>query len=160
MKKINMRAVYRNRLRRLAKFLLALLPELFDFGTWVERKTWKGLPDLSCGTTACALGWAAAMPEFRALGVCLVRPLDMGDLEEPFHIDGKQSDYLDVSRLLFGLTDDESEYLFTPYCPFYDGYERVTELQRSPDWQASAKQVAEHILRFVKWQQEQDKAAA
>lgn len=159
MKKINVRAIYRNRLRRLAKFLLALDPKLFDFGVWVDSKTWKGREDLSCGTTACALGWAAAMPEFRALGVKLVPRLDVAD--SPFVIDGTESDYTEVAWELFDLTRDEAEYIFTPNCPLYqEGFGEVTDMPRSPNWQASSKDVAQHILRFVKWQQTQDRAAA
>lgn len=158
MKVPNVRAVYRNRLRRLAKFLLALAPHRFDFGIWVDSKTWKGLPDLSCGTTACALGWAAAMPEFRALGVKLMPRLDVAD--SPFVIDGVAANYTEVALELFGLTGDEAEYIFTPNCPLYDGFGEVTDMPRSPNWKATAEDVARHILRFVRYQQTNDRAAA
>jgi hypothetical protein len=56
------------RLLLLADFLEKLPPERFNYGEWVG-KDWGGKQDLSCGTTACALGWACTMPEFQALGL-------------------------------------------------------------------------------------------
>lgn len=44
----------------------------FNFGAWVG-KDWRGAPDLSCGTTACAIGWATTIPFFRKLGLRLGR---------------------------------------------------------------------------------------
>lgn len=57
-----------DRLLTLAAFLDSLPPERFDFGHWVGDK-WEGRPDLSCGTTACAAGWATTIPEFREAGL-------------------------------------------------------------------------------------------
>lgn len=39
---------------------------------------WEGKPDLSCGTSACAAGWAATIPHFRNKGVKLD---SMGNIE-------------------------------------------------------------------------------
>lgn len=47
-------------------------PAQFDFSTWVGDD-WKGLPDLSCGTTACGLGLATTIPEFQELGLVMVK---------------------------------------------------------------------------------------
>jgi hypothetical protein len=63
------------RLIKLAKFLEELPPKRFNFSRWVGLD-WKGSKDLSCGTTACALGWAATMPEFRRLGLEIHRVND------------------------------------------------------------------------------------
>lgn len=55
---------------------LRSIPESrFDISTWVGTKElpWGGAEDLSCGTVACALGWAATIPEFRELGLRLER---------------------------------------------------------------------------------------
>lgn len=46
------------RLLRLAEFLDTIPAERFDLSSWVGD-----------GTTACAMGWAATMPEFRELGL-------------------------------------------------------------------------------------------
>jgi len=58
------------RLLVLAAFLDELPPERFDYTKWVGRD-WGGAEDLSCGTVACALGWATTIPEFRELGLRL-----------------------------------------------------------------------------------------
>ncbi len=63
---------YDDRLLLLADFLDKLPPERFNYAAWVGHD-WKEMEDLSCGTTACALGWAATMPEFRKLGLRLSR---------------------------------------------------------------------------------------
>ncbi|MGH7749129.1 MAG: hypothetical protein ACREQ5_30855, partial [Candidatus Dormibacteria bacterium] len=64
------------RLLRLADFLENDVPaDRFDFAHWVG-KDWAGAPDLSCGTSACALGWATTIPEFQALGLKLSGPKD------------------------------------------------------------------------------------
>lgn len=58
------------RLLVLAAFLRKLPRKRFDYGAWVGEG-WRGAQDLSCGTTGCALGWAATMPIFRRLGLHL-----------------------------------------------------------------------------------------
>lgn len=49
--------VSNNRLLKLAAFLDTVPPERFKYDTWAGED-WKGKPDLSCGTTACALSAA------------------------------------------------------------------------------------------------------
>ena len=56
------------RLLKWAEFLEQLPPKRWDYGHWVG-KSWQGAPDLSCGTTACALGWACTIHSFRKLGL-------------------------------------------------------------------------------------------
>lgn len=76
------RAEYHARLLKLAAFLEQLDPKRFNYRRWVGDD-WKGAQDLSCGTTACALGWAATMPEFQELGLRLeqvVSPDSEGDI--------------------------------------------------------------------------------
>jgi len=67
-----MRKIHADRLLVLAAFLEKLPPDRFDFGQWVGAD-WKGSPDLSCGTTACALGWATTIPRFRRMGLRLYK---------------------------------------------------------------------------------------
>jgi len=136
----NMNAVYRNRLLRLAKFLRTLPDCRFDFKEWVGRD-WDGKPDLSCGTTACALGWAAAMPEFRALGFGIEVYGDRGWVN--FVHDGNRVGPDGFAGLLFDLSSKEHRFLF------YSGNVNSKE-EWSPGDDATASEVAEHILRFVK----------
>lgn len=157
------------RLLRLAAFLEQLPPDRFDYSVWVGRD-WKGATDLSCGTTACALGWATAMPEFQALGLYLelVQPdedISVVSLTGPVAtyaivkttLQPDSDSCIDAGSLTFGITHDQAEYLFAPECYLWEQDEdgnpnyRVTDMPRSPSTDATAKQVAEHIRRFVAW---------
>jgi hypothetical protein len=64
--------VFKARLLKLADFLQTVKPSRFDMGSWVGED-WKGDLTLSCGTSACALGWATTIPSFRRLGLYLKR---------------------------------------------------------------------------------------
>jgi hypothetical protein len=133
------RAVSNKRLLKLADFLEKLKPARFDYGEWVG-KTWQGGLDLSCGTTACALGWAAAMPEFRRLGLRLIA-------YDPEHPEGggtvrdieTGAEDQDAAVRVFGLDSLGACELFLPG-PGGD----------FPKADATPKQVAKHIRRFVK----------
>ena len=73
-----------------------------------------------CGTAACALGWAALMPQFRKLGLKMhwskrdygweglpTLRLDQPNVWGDIVITGE-----DAGQILFGLTDAESTWLF------------------------------------------------
>jgi hypothetical protein len=63
----------KERLLRLAEFLEKEVPkDRFYYNHWVGHD-WRGMDDLSCGTTACALGWAATIPEFHEAGLRLLK---------------------------------------------------------------------------------------
>src|SRR5688572_7294928 len=64
--------VYAARLLRLAELLEALPRKRFNFTSWVGDD-WRGASDLSCGTTACALGWATTIPSLRRAGLRMAR---------------------------------------------------------------------------------------
>ena len=141
------------RLLELAEFLEALPPKRFDYNEWAGTD-WKGAQDLSCGTTACALGWATAIPKFRKLGLVLMRYTVEG---LPFPLD-KVTDETgtDAAKRIFALTRQEAEYLFVPietnsrdWMGWRNDY--ATELPKAapPKGNASAKTVAKHIRRFV-----------
>jgi len=130
-------AIYNNRLVRLARFLRT--DPVFDFSDFLSNIQARFKPDLSCGTSACALGWAAALPEFRALGV----ELSVDRNQTLFQLDGKNCSFHTVSARLFGLTEKEARYLFMP------AY-RIAGYPSSPPGNATARQVANHILRFVR----------
>lgn len=137
----------KKRLLMLADFLAKLPRKRFDYAEWVGD-SWEGKQDLSCGTTACALGWATTMPTFRKLGLRLFRDNVSGDgyvgiLRDDEYPEGADSD---ASERIFGLGFAEHLYLFTPnaHAPFY------LALPRGPGHRATPKQVAAHIRRFVK----------
>lgn len=143
------------RLLRLAEFLEKLPPKRFDFGSWVGVD-WKDKPDLSCGTTACALGWATvALPEcgleLRRNGgptgyAYVVLSSLPADVE---HI--SYQDTVDAAKSALGLTPKETELLFTPAEVAYDEDDEVIDDDdgRLPDG-SSAAEVAAHIRLFVR----------
>ena len=129
--------VYKKRLLKLADFLQKLPPKRFDYGDWVGED-WEGKPDLSCGTTACALGWATAMPKFRKLGLYLNPdgfPQMVGD---------NTGGTYEASATIFGLSTSEYSYLFLlgTMSPF-------DKTKYGPDEDAFPKEVAKHIRKFV-----------
>lgn len=130
------------RLLVLAEFLEKLPMARFDYQSWVGND-WKGKQDLSCGTTACALGWAATMPEFRALGLRII-PQDVPWSRGVVGTD-KHADPFLAAQDTFLLDDVESTYLFHPSDDL-DGFE---EESPSPGDDASAVDVATHIRYFV-----------
>lgn len=136
------KTVSRNRLLKLANFLDKLPRKRFCYSTWVGAD-WEGNQDLSCGTTACALGWAATMPEFRRLGLNLKSDnyfcnyVSLKKKNKEVAID------LDAASEVFGLGMVEAEYLFCPEHDDGDG-------NYSPGDNATPKQVAKHIRKFVK----------
>ncbi len=124
----------------LAALLDEIPPERFRYGHWAGQD-WKGAADLSCGTTACALGWATTIPEF---GLQLCRDGSAVFVTTKGYVPHETEDDFYLSLLAaetaFGLTHDEARYLFIPG----DGYDV------RPEGDASAKVVADHIREFVK----------
>jgi hypothetical protein len=123
----------------LADFLAELPPERFNYESWVGED-WDGKPDLSCGTTACALGWACTMPAFRRLGATLIKKWGGGQVCLK---DDPNSDSYDVSLRLFDLNAFDHEHLFVGEDDFTDEVEGL-------DFDATPKQAARHIRKFVK----------
>lgn len=68
-------AVGLKRLQRLALLLDGVPPERFDMSHWSRGKCspWTGESEAfappTCGTTACAGGWATTVPEFQLAGL-------------------------------------------------------------------------------------------
>lgn len=80
---------WRDHCRLLAQFLLELPKKRLRMDCWVGWD-WQGKPDLSCGTVACAAGWATTIPDFRKLGLRMAdrapivsRGRDLDDLFGP-----------------------------------------------------------------------------
>jgi hypothetical protein len=137
-------------LLQLADFLKQPTPSThFDFGTWVGID-WAGKPDLSCGTSACALGWSTVL--FPHLLSLVKTAQGVGRVEYV----GQQPDttmHASIAAAMhaFGLQRWEAEYLFLPGEKPPEEYEY--QLYRSPSENATAHQVAQHIRHFVQWAQ-------
>ena len=119
-----------DRLRALAKLLRRLSPNNarrhFDMDAWVYQHDSEDEPApvipskptsknfLTCGTTACALGWAATIPALQAAGLRMRRRVDWtwGGLA-PHHLPQyKGSTGTVAAARLFGIDQDAAEYLF------------------------------------------------
>lgn len=142
------------RLLKLAAFLDKLPPERFNFNVWVGD-TWKETQDLSCGTSACAMGWAATMPEFRKLGVRLCKRGGLGivamDIADIGYIKGG----CNVAEHLFEISEKEAEHLFVPHERENEDYDYGYDDDDDDDLgdrlgrKATPKEVAAHIRAFV-----------
>jgi len=112
--------MHKERLIKLAEFL-ERVPDskTFDLGTWftaehgpvcfLDKDALKGnvtREDMhTCGTTACAMGWAVTIPEFREAGLQNQWGMPM------FH--GRHG--YDAAALFFGITYEQSMHLFDPF---------------------------------------------
>ena len=123
------RAEGKRRLLVLASHLYQLKGGVFDFSTWVGDD-WAGKQDLSCGTVACALGHACAIPEFQKLG------LYMDKITLSPAIPNRGSG-LTAAQTLFHLDASEASYLFMP-----NHFNGLSD-------ESTAKQVADNIRSFV-----------
>lgn len=140
--------IFKRRLLKLADHLDDVPRNKFDYNSYVGED-WGGKANLSCGTTACALGWATTIPSFRRLGLYLNDNFDV-DIK---NYNGLNSDMWGspaiAASIIFGLKENEFEYLFIP---------RDRDLNRTPPEfkgikpgeNATPKQVAKHIRQFVK----------
>lgn len=142
--------IYKRRLLKLADFLDELPPTRFNYESWVGD-SWEGRSNLSCGTTACALGWATTIPSFRKLGLRLKTNRRYGSTHVTLSSLTGSAAYAEnaprlAAREVFGLNLDEFEYLFIPATTIIINDKMVN----SPGYSASAKRVATHIRKFVK----------
>lgn len=137
-------------LLKLADVLDKVPGHMWDFSTWVDGP--GDLADPACGTTACALGWATVMPEFRDLGLRLVWsglsmqmvPHMIGSPYAPDWASAKEA-----SRDLFETTAREFEAMFIPDADREDDDEEsFGHSQLGPN--ASAKDVADHIRKVAR----------
>jgi hypothetical protein len=126
-------AVGNRRLLALADLLEKLPRKRFDYSNWVGDN-WTGDPKLSCGTTACALGWATTMPNLRRAG------LRLNKAGSPYNIKDEERDELAACGL-FCLEPYEARHLFMPNQQ-YRG-------QPTLSIGATPKQVARNIRHFV-----------
>lgn len=126
----------------------------FNFANWVGLD-WLGHEDLSCGTSACAIGWGSTIPEIRDLGLRIFQSEShFGTFSSIgiLHPDGTTSRNIEDVAALFDLDMDEFDYLFVP--ADQQDEEMVDECEaeygsRTPNKDATAKEVADHIRSFV-----------
>jgi hypothetical protein len=127
------------RLLLLAKKLESLPRGRFNYDVWVGGD-WGGKKDLSCGTVACALGWATTLPSLRKAGL---RMCNEGDYGYVGLVGGSCPEFADPSiyaaTVVFALTVDEARHLFIP-----DAEVGIN---------ATAKRVAKKIRYFVTTEQ-------
>ena len=127
----------KRRLLALADFLETKVPRKnFDFGAISSGDVDRLTP--SCGSTGCAMGWAPSMRCFKREGWKLSRWDGEYDLVRS---NGEHLFYIDAAMEMFGLSEDESHYLFTP--GDFAGNEGRLDVTATP------KQVAKRIRQFV-----------
>lgn len=155
----SMNATQRKRLLKLADFLDQLPPQKFDFGSIAIEREKPHMEALkarkeSCGTTACAIGWMPAvfprLTEWK--GRCKL--FDGDTLLSVGFRGGRGERDFQVAEEVFGLTEQEAEWLFMPdavvdngLMPWDEGYKDMYSPCGS---NTTAKQVARHIRKFVK----------
>lgn len=131
------------RLTKLVAILRDLPEEKFDYTHWIGPD-WKGDPKLSCGTTACALGWATADEEFRELGLRAFQSESGAPPVIVFQVGGWTAHNFDAAEFFFGVTSAEASFLFSP------GQSGPGMYWWTSPWdEASPGEVAEHIEQFV-----------
>lgn len=125
------------RILKLADYVEKIPRGRFDFERFVGED-WTGDPKLSCGTTACALGWATTMPLFKKLGLRLHRDGSSIAL-------GRWSNWGHVTRSVFGISETAMNALFIPSYGYI-----TTGDYPTLDEDATPKQWAKHARRMVK----------
>ena len=99
------------RLLMLADFLETVPEKKFDINVWRRDKNSWDISDgnliTECGTVACAVGWACALPEFQKMGLWY-------DLYPIYQIPGTEMKYeaWDAIQQFFDLDLGQSLYLF------------------------------------------------
>ena len=135
--------MHTGRLLVLVETLRNIPSKKFNFASWVGGWNWrlsqleniKELLNPECGTTACALGHACVIPAFMELGLGLDRQ------GEPI-FDGRYG--TDAAALFFDISKTEAFFLF------HWNRTLATNLDwKSPDENALATEVADHIEKFV-----------
>ncbi len=139
-----MKYFHKQRLLKLCDFLEQLPRTHFDFSV-VAKKSGKH----QCGTVGCAIGWTPQV--FPRLMKWL--PLRKGDGDQ-LRIAPKDAQrehqYETIARSLFGLSRDHSHDLFTPLSSVYVDRGDQSIVLESLDFDATPKQVAKRLRRFLK----------
>lgn len=135
---------HRLQLEQLCVLLDSLPRERFNYSVFVSER-WKGMPDLSCGATACAFGWATTMPSVKAMGIKMEKN---GSDPPQFSVNGVSlgtfAGAFTAARVAFGLDGNESDYLFRPTA-------ELSKRPSAPSHGATATEVSAHIRQFLTW---------
>jgi len=125
------------RLLKLADYVANLPRERFNFSHFVSSD-WKGTIDFSCGTTACALGWATTMPFFRNLGLHLSRygQPTLGHFS-----------FTRINKTIFALEQNEADNLFIFGAPTP---ENRSGIDTPKEWARYARRFVAHARRQLK----------
>lgn len=94
------------RLRILAAWLKTVPPKRFDLSVWSSGRSAPGDKRANCGTVGCAVGWGAACPQLRRMGLGLD-----GGYPRYGHLS-----FWEAVEAFFGLSADEAESLFHEDC--------------------------------------------
>lgn len=101
-----MNATGKRRLLKLADFLESgVPPKRFNMDLWGDGNE-RGTP--ACGTVACALGWASAVPSLRRAGV------ELRHSGSPSWSEFTGGSPRSVGRHVFDMTDDQFTDIFAP----------------------------------------------
>jgi len=126
----------KRRLMTLAKYLEKVPPKRFDMNRWVDGE-FCGLDEEpahdECGTTACAVGWAATIPSFKKAGLKINNRLDPQS--------GRRKNWAAVQAFFGDISEEQAMWLFSPEDPRYWCLSRPKE---------TPKKVARRIVAFVK----------
>lgn len=123
----------KERLLKLADFLDTLDPNRFYYGSFVGDD-WQGRPDLSCGTTACAVGWASTL-DIGVPKMVKARAEDGHGFYEKYGFGDDLACGFEAAKAAFDISSGESYYLFAPN-------ERLGP-------HSSASDISNHIRAFV-----------
>lgn len=145
-------------LRTLAAFLRTVPRKKFNYCSWAGPEYNGAATAVDCGTTACAFGWATAIPEFRAQGLCLKGT--PGPYNDAFVClvddDGPTSSNFSANwglsvaagAKVFGLNERQFEWLFTPSDDFEAADDEDWGDDGKPTERAGPATVADHIEAF------------
>lgn len=118
----------RARLALLAATLETIPEETFDMSTWGRLNPFgqrlKGEDEVdihTCGTAACALGYATGIPEFKTAGLKLIKYTDESNKSYPAF---NQFRGVSAGREFFGITHNTATQLFLP--EGYNTFGKVT----------------------------------
>lgn len=102
-----MKIIHFKRLLDLADYLETKVPascfNYKDFGVG-DSSTQK----LKCGTAGCALGWAPSVPSIRRAGLRWIDSQTIGCVD----VNGNLKEYNDAAYTVFGIDEDDYNYLF------------------------------------------------
>lgn len=143
------------RLNTLADFLDTITPEderaaQFNMNYWANleghSESADGVDGITCGFTACALGWATAIPEFKQAGLRL-EITDYGSADVRF--DGEYA--TSASMLFFGISRAESHKLFMPDLEDYPEFKSTEDGEGIEGWyeKITPQMVATKIRELV-----------